>query len=122
MTTALRIATSDPEPLATIHDTAALEKQIASLESSARGFASSLDQSGDDPQIGVSESLLFSNGDRFQKEFLADGGDRLLGRLAKIADRGELVDTAVRCILSRPATAEGGKAQDKPYGFAYSRR
>jgi hypothetical protein len=106
LTTALRIATADPESLAAMHDGAAFEKQIVSLENSARSFASSLDQSGDDPQIGVSESLLFSNSDRFQKEFLADGGDRLLGRLVKIADRGELVETAVRCVLSRPATAE----------------
>jgi len=106
LTTSLRVATADPESFATVKDIAAFEKRMESMESSARGFASSLDQSGEDPQIGVSESLLFSNSDRFQKEFLADGGDRLLGRLAKIADRGELVDTAVRCVLSRASTAE----------------
>jgi Protein of unknown function (DUF1549)/Protein of unknown function (DUF1553) len=106
LATSLRVATTDSATLAASRDTAEFEKKIEALETSARGFAASLDTSGDDPQIGVSESLLFSNGERFQKEFLADGGDRLLGRLAKIADRGELVETTVRSVLSRPATAE----------------
>jgi hypothetical protein len=105
LATALRIATTDPKPLAAMHDPAAFEKKIESLENSARGFASAFDTGTDDPQIGVSESLLFSNGERFQREFLADGPDRLATRLTGTADAGELIDTAVRAVLSRPATA-----------------
>jgi hypothetical protein len=102
----LRIATTDPTTLLADLPPAEFEKRIERLEASARGFASALEPPGENPQIGVSESLLFSNGERFQKEFLADGGDRLLNRLQQITDRTELIDTAVLCLLSRPATDE----------------
>ena len=46
-----------------------------------------------------------SNSDRL-KDLLADGNDRLVGRLAKIVDRREQVDLAVRSVLSRPAEVE----------------
>src|SRR5262249_47794055 len=106
LATALRVATADPATLPADLPPAEFEQRVERLEASARGFAAALEPPGENPQIGVSESLLFSNGERFQKEFLADGGDRLLGRLNKIADRGELIDTAVLCVLSRPATDE----------------
>jgi hypothetical protein len=106
LATALRLATADPATLPADLPPAEFEKRLERLEASARGFASALEPAGENPQIGVSESLLFSNGERFQKEFLADGGDRLLGRLQKITDANELIDTAVLCVLSRPATAE----------------
>ena len=38
---------------------------------------------GGDGQIGVAEALLFSNGERIEKELLADGDDRLVGRLKR---------------------------------------
>ncbi len=106
LATALRIATAAPDALPADLAPAEFEKRVERLEASARGFASSLEPPGEGQQIGVSESLLFSNGDRFQKEFLADGPDRLLGRLTRTADLNELIDTAVLCVLSRPATAE----------------
>ena len=56
--------------------------------------------------IGVTESLLFSNGDKFRAEFLADGGDRLIGWLQRTADPVEVIDTAVLAVLSRPAADE----------------
>lgn len=93
----LRLATTDPGTLAT--DT---EKKLESLETGASGFASLIEQPGDNFQISVSEALLFSNGDRIQKEFLTEGG--LVGKLAKIADPKELVTTAVQSILCRPPT------------------
>ncbi len=46
-----------------------------------------------------------SNGNKLD-ELLADGGDRLVGRLAKVADRRERVELAVRNILSRPPDEE----------------
>src|SRR5262249_5263858 len=106
LATSLRIATSDPDALPADLAPAEFEKRVEKLEASAGGFASSLDAPSEGQQIGVSESLLFSNGERFQKEFLADGSDRLIGRLARMTDLNELIDTAVLCVLSRPATAE----------------
>ena len=54
----------------------------------------------------MAEALLFSNGERIAKEFLADGDDRLVGRLKKIADPAEQIDLAVRNVLSRPPDDE----------------
>ena len=59
----------------------------------------------EDYQIGVSESLLMSNSDRLS-ELLADGGDRLVGRLSKIKDQREQVALALTSVLSRPAEDE----------------
>ena len=39
-------------------------------------------------------------------DLLADGGDRLVGRLARIADRREQIELAVRNVLSRDPDAE----------------
>jgi hypothetical protein len=106
LATALRVATADPASLTGLPPDK-FEKRIESLEGSARGFAASLGPStGEEGQIGVSESLLFSNGEKFRKEFLADGNDRLIGRLIAIADPAQVVDTAVLAVLSRPATVE----------------
>jgi hypothetical protein len=106
LATALRIATADPATLTGLKPDD-FEKRIESLENSARGFASSLDQpTGEEVPIGVTESLLFSNGDKFRAEFLADGNDRLIGRLTKLADPAAVIDTAVLAVLSRPATDE----------------
>lgn len=104
MATSLRLATTDPASLALKADE--LEKRIESLEGSARGFAREIEQPGEDFQVSVTEALLFSNGDRVQREFLADGGDRLVGRLKQSKDPRELVEVAVRNVLSRPPTAE----------------
>jgi hypothetical protein len=106
LATALRIATADPASLTGLKPEE-FEKRMESLGARARSFAASLDlPSGDDVQIGVSESLLFSNGDKFRNEFLADGNDRLIGRLSAIADPAQVVDMAVLAVLSRPATDE----------------
>ena len=100
MAISLRLATTDPATLAS--DT---EKKIEGIEASAMGFASLIEQPGDDFQIGVSEALLFSNGDRIQKEFLVDSADRLVGRLKTINDPTELTEFALRTVLSREAAS-----------------
>jgi hypothetical protein len=76
------------------------------MESSARGFARDFEQPGDDFQVSVIEALLFSNSDRLQRDILADGGDRLIGRLKQIKDTKERIDVAVRNVLSRASTEE----------------
>ena len=50
----------------------------------------------------MAEALLFSNGKRIAGDLLADGPDRLVGRLKQTAAPAELIDLAVRNVLSRP--------------------
>ena len=65
----LRLATTDPTSLR--HGEAGgAGQEDRVLESSAAGFASLIEQPGEDFQISVTEALLFSNGERIQKEFL----------------------------------------------------
>jgi hypothetical protein len=106
---ALRLATTDPLSLPADGKPEEFEKRLESLEASARGIADLFEQPREDFQIGVGEALLFSNGDRLEKELLADGGDRLVGRLKQLNDPQERIDLAVRAVLSRPPTAEEAK-------------
>jgi hypothetical protein len=104
----LRLATTDPASLTNLKPEE-LEKRFETLENSARGFSALIQQPGDNFQIGVSEALLFSNNDQINKDFLADGGDRLVGRLKQIKSRKESIDLAVRSVLARPPSDEEGK-------------
>ena len=104
MATSLKVATADPQSFENVKPDD-LEKRIEGLENSARGFAASIAQPTDDFQIGVNEALLFSNGDKVIREFLADGNDKLLGRV-KALDNAKGIDAIVRSILCRPPTPE----------------
>jgi hypothetical protein len=99
----LRLATADPASLPPDFRFDAFEKRIEALEQGARSLATSFTTSGGDSQIGVSEALLFSNGKRITQELLADG---LVGRLKQTAAQDELIDLAVRNVLSRRPDAE----------------
>ncbi|MHB1423576.1 MAG: DUF1549 domain-containing protein [Gemmataceae bacterium] len=94
----LRMAVIDPLNLKREE----FDKRLQELEASAGALARFFDQPGDDFQVGVSEALLFSNGTAIEKDLLADGGDRLLGRLKKLNNREEAIELAVRAILCRP--------------------
>src|SRR5262249_47029493 len=102
LATSLRLAAGDPQTLPADLKADEFDKRIQGLENGARGFATLFEQPGDDFQIGVSEALLFSNSDRVQKDLLADGGDRLIGRLKQVKDPNEVIDLAVRTTLCRP--------------------
>jgi hypothetical protein len=108
LATSIRLATTDPSSFAGAKADE-LEKRFEGLENSARGFAGQIQQPGENFQVGVSEALLFSNNDQIGKEFLADAGDRLVGRLKQLKDRNELIDTAVRSVLARPASDDERK-------------
>ena len=95
------VATTDPASLPDADDPAKVEP----LADRARRLARSIAGPGEDYQIGAAEALLMSNGNKLD-ELLKEDGDRLVGRLAKIADRRERVELAVRNILSRPADEE----------------
>jgi hypothetical protein len=99
------VATADPASLPADPTREEHGRKVEDLAGRGRSLASAFARPGEDYQIGVSEALLMSNSDRL-KDLLADGGDRLVGRLAKIADRRERIDLAVRSILSRPAEKE----------------
>ena len=107
--TSLRIAVADPDQLPASLPADELDRRIEGMQNGARGFAAMLDQPRDDFQIGVSEALLFSNGDRVQREYLQDGKDRILGRMAKM-NAEEAVEFAVRNVLTRAATADEKQA------------
>jgi hypothetical protein len=102
----LRLAVTDPASLPATLKPEEFDRRVQGLESSAGGLARLFEQPGDDFQVGVGEALLFSNGERIQKELLADGGDRLLGRLKQLKDESAVIDLAVRTILSRPPTTD----------------
>ncbi len=99
------VATTDPASLSDDPNREEYGRKAEDLSGRGRSLASAFARPGEDYQIGVSEALLMSNSDRL-KDLLADGDDRLVGRLAKIADRRERVHLAVRTILSRPANDE----------------
>jgi hypothetical protein len=103
---ALRLATVAPDALPGGLKADEFDRRLQGIEGGARGMASLFEQPGDDFQVSIGEALLFSNGDRIQKELLADGNDRLVGRLKNITDARELAATAVQAVLSRPAGAE----------------
>ncbi len=104
----LRLAVADPKTFPASLTADEFDKRMAGLESNASGMERLFEQPGDDFQVGVGEALLFSNGERIQKELLADGGDRLLGRMQQLKN-DEAIDLAVRTILSRPPRAEEKK-------------
>jgi hypothetical protein len=108
LATSLWVATTDPAQLPAMLRPEELERRIEALEGRARGFAPLLERPRDNFRVGVGEALLFSNSPRMQ-EFLADGGDRLVGRLKQTRDVDQRIDTAVRAVLSRPPTEEEKK-------------
>jgi hypothetical protein len=109
LATSLRLAATSPDTLPATLKPEELERRLEGLENSARGLAPLFEQPRDEFQIGVGEALLFSNSDRIGREVLAEGADRLLGKLRTIKDLDVLADTAVRNVLARPATAEEKK-------------
>jgi Protein of unknown function (DUF1549)/Protein of unknown function (DUF1553) len=102
----LRLATVDPKSLPADLPPERFEKTIEAVEASARSLAPSFANSSGDTQIGVAEALLFSNGKKIDGDLLADGPDRLVGRLKQTASPAEQIDLAVRNVLSRSPDEE----------------
>ena len=102
----LKLATVDPRSLPADFPSERFEKRIETVEASARSLATSFANSSGDTQIGVAEALLFSNGKKIAGDVLAEGPDRLVGRLKQTASQTELIDLAVRNVLSRPPDEE----------------
>jgi hypothetical protein len=101
----LRVATTAPGELEKD-----AEKKIEGMDGAARGFASLIEFPRDDFQISVTEALLFSNGDRIQRELLGDGRNMLVGAAKEAKDAEKAAEMMVLNVLGRPATAEEKKA------------
>jgi hypothetical protein len=106
LATSLKLAAVDPASLPSEFQSEAFEKRLSALEESGRALAALFATSGGDPQIGVSEALLFSNGKKISGDLLSDQSGTLVGRLEHAAGNAEVVDLAVRNVLSRPADGE----------------
>lgn len=102
----LRLATADSRSLPALDKLAELEKQIESVDNSARGFAGELEMPGESFQVGVGEALLFANNDRVIKEFLNEGQGRLITQMLEQTDPRQRAETAIWTILSRAPEAE----------------
>lgn len=105
LATSMWVATTDPASIADLASPEALDPKVVALEGRARKVATAIARPGEDYQIGASEALLLSNGEPLG-DLLADGGDRLVGRLAGIADHRQQIELAVRNVLSRDPDPE----------------
>jgi hypothetical protein len=101
----LKVAATDPAAFEGLKPDE-LEKKVEGIEGSVRPFAALIAQPTDDFQVGVGEALLFSNGERVAKDFLADGPGTLLGRAKAAKDPKEAVALLVKAVYTRQATDE----------------
>jgi hypothetical protein len=106
LATSLRLATIDPASVPCEFESEAFEKRVETIEQSARSLATSFATQSSDAQIGVAEALFFSNAKRIAGELLGDGRDRLVTRLKQTSAPAELIELAVRNVLSRPPDDE----------------
>ena len=103
----LHVATTDPEFLATTEDPAEASRRVTSIVNQSRSLAPLFDMPQGDFQVGTTEPLLFSNGERIASELLSAGSGRLVGRLKQLSSSSEQLDTAYAAVLSRrPETSE----------------
>jgi len=106
----LKIVTADPESWKQAKTPEEASRRAASLASSGRGWANQFQPVTDNFQVGVGESLMFANDAKVVSEFLADGNDRLVGRMKQLAENDEQVDCAVKAVLGRDAAKEEQQA------------
>ncbi|HEX4607577.1 MAG TPA: DUF1549 domain-containing protein, partial [Urbifossiella sp.] len=109
LSTSLKIAAADPAQFEG-KKAEEVEKTVEQLESAGRGFASLIAVPNENFQVGVGEALLFSNGDRIAREFLADGGGTVLARAKGMTDKKDAIALLVRSAYGRPPTETESRA------------
>lgn len=103
----LRVASTNPEILASSLPAPQLEKRLRSLEESSRKLVPSLSPAGENFQVNVDEALYLSNSPEVHASLIdSSSGDSLTGHLGQLRDPGELVNTAVWNIFNRPPSDE----------------
>ena len=102
----LVVASKDPEEFAKPRLPEEWRKRREELEREADGYAREFEFPAAGFQVSIDEALLFSNGDRVQNDLLRDAGDRLVGHLKALPDRGAQVTAAFRAVLSRDPDAD----------------
>lgn len=110
LATSLDVATASPEKLPGLAIPASWEQERLALDERATGLAEQFALPGSAFQVGVDESLLFSNGTRIAGDLLRSGDDRLVGYLQRTSDDSAAVDQAFAAILSRTPTLEEREA------------
>jgi hypothetical protein len=108
LATSLKIAATDPAAFE--GNPNEVERKLEQLEASARGFANLIAPPTDNFQIGVGEALLFSNGERVMKDFLADGNGTAVGRAKAMKDPKDAVAFLVKTAYGREPAADESKA------------
>lgn len=100
----LLVATANPKNLA--DQFANAEKwsnHRRGMDGQASGFASQLELPGENFQVGVSEALLFNNGQHVQNTYLNESGDRIISALKGMPDKPQMIQTTIWSVFSRPA-------------------
>lgn len=106
MATSLDVATTAPDRLPGLTPSSSWKQDRRSMDDRATGLSEQFAIPEVGFQVGVDESLLFSNGSKIAQDLLRDAPDRLLGSLKQIPDDEAAVDRAFLAILSRPPALE----------------
>ncbi|HEV7278733.1 MAG TPA: DUF1549 domain-containing protein [Pirellulaceae bacterium] len=107
MATSLDVATMAPDRLPGMSLPPSWEHDRRSMDDAATELSEQFAIPDAAFQVGVDESLLFSNGSRIEQDLLRDDSARLLGSLKQIPDDRAAVEQAFLAILSRwPALEE----------------
>jgi hypothetical protein len=107
--TSMKLATLDQQLLQKLKPEER-EKRLESYENSARGMARLIPAGSDDPLIGVSESLVFSNNEQIQRDIFGDHGESILQSLKKVTDRNQAIQQLFQNIFNRAPSRDENEA------------
>jgi hypothetical protein len=103
----LHLASLHPDLLAReVADPTVWGSRRERLESQADGAAGLFEIPHENFQVSVDEALLFSNSERFMREYLQEGSERLVGYLVELDEPASQVQGAYRAVLSREPDPE----------------
>lgn len=103
----LHLATLNPEPVvADLREPTAWTQRREQLESQGERIAGQFEIPHENFQVSVDEALLFSNSERFVRDYLPAGKDRLVGYLSQLDSPEQQVQAATLVVLSRRPESE----------------
>jgi hypothetical protein len=98
----LNMATRNPDRITGLTSAAEWPEQRTSLEQKAAAFANLLPVPSESFRVGSEEALLFSNSETFDREFLQDSNEQLVGHLGQLSEDESLINLAFLAVVSRP--------------------